>query len=70
MSRKTTPPLGVMLVSLWLEANPDPTIEQIVERYASVNAAVERRRNAKMNVPPAWLYELGIYELWDQQCKP
>jgi len=51
------PPIGVMPYYLWAEANPDPTLAEVVDRYAAVQAAVLRYRDAGREVKPEWLTE-------------
>jgi hypothetical protein len=51
-------PIGVMPYYLWAEMNPDPTLAEVVDRYAAVQAAVLRYRDAGLDVKPEWLTEL------------
>lgn len=52
------PPLGVMPYRFWVEAFPSPRLEDLLNRYVDVNAAIERYRSAGMDVPFEWLEEV------------
>jgi hypothetical protein len=56
----TKPPLGVMPAYLWHEANPDPSLAELLDRQREVTAAVRRYLDAGLTVPQPWLSELGI----------
>jgi hypothetical protein len=53
-------PIGLIPWRNWSEQNPEPTLRQVVNRYADVLNAVERYRNAGRPVDGAWLMELGL----------
>lgn len=60
------PPLGVMSLYVWRGLNPEPTVGELLDRYAAVAGAVARYRAAKRLVPVAWLEEI-LADEWPGQ---
>jgi hypothetical protein len=58
MAEPIKPPIGVTPRKLWSERYPEPTLGDLVERYADVLAALERYRRAGVEPPAQWLDEL------------
>lgn len=52
------PPLGVMPWWLWSEANPSPTVADLLSRYVAVSEAVARYRRAGLKHDPLWFAEV------------
>ena len=53
------PPLGLIPLHLWLEANDEWSLQDLIDRYDDVRRAVDRYRAAGLPVPVEWLRELG-----------
>ncbi len=56
------PPIGVEPFLQWYEANPNPDLGELLDRYNLVNGAINRYRDAGLDVPTLWLFEvLGVH---------
>jgi hypothetical protein len=51
------PPIGVIPRYLWDERHPNPTVEELRERFAEVSNAIRRYRDAGLQPNALWLAE-------------
>ncbi len=54
-------PEGALPDYIWWKRNPDPTLRELVDRHASLQAAVDRYRAAGLKPMQNWLHELGVW---------
>lgn len=54
----TKPPLGIMPLNIWMSKNPNPSLEDLLDRHLSVLEAVVRFRRAGVEPKREWLDEL------------
>jgi hypothetical protein len=59
-ARKPKPPLGVEPDYIWSSKHPEPGLQELLERYEAVLAAVVRYRKAGLAPLETWRIELGV----------